>query len=324
MGVMRCGLRPSKEGGGRRMFAGRRHGSFVLVAASLLIGRPALADPVDEPQAPEASPRVLDRGAPEASAANDEAPVPRAAATSSASTERDSASRLSVHPSIEVGVGSTFVVRGFPFYRSRTDPATLSSVLVTLKNLGPGSLTLGSFHSSALTRPTRHNGLSPELDPIAFYGLPIGDHVHTTFGYFAHISPDLAQPDAMHEVLATVSLEKLLVRPAVEVYAEFARMYGAYANVNVSKQFAFGAVSVEPKILVGAHGYDQPFGGFLSLPLALREVTASVAVTWRFAEPFYVVARGAYSYAAIPNWFHEDSFLGRSTPFAGLALGAAL
>jgi hypothetical protein len=253
-------------------------------------------------------------------------PGPEAASVDVAPDTSTDTSAISVHPSVEFGVGSTFVARGVPQYVDRNDLATLNGALVRIDNLGPGSLTLGVFHEAALTNTAMQSGsggISPQFDPIVSYGMRFG-RVSASAGYFVHIWPAWENhPDGMHELQLTAAIEGLPVRPAVEVDVEFVRMHGAYANASLTKTFTRGSVSVTPGVVVGVNGYDKPFGGTFDMPFSLREVTASVGVTWQVASPFYVSARAAYSYTGLANWWLEDSMVGRSTPFAMIAVGAA-
>ena len=148
--------------------------------------------------------------------------------------------------------------------------------------------------------------------------------LHATAGYFLHIWPAWTEhPDGMHEVQLTAAVEDLPVRPAIEIDAEVVRMYGVYANASVTKTFTSGSVSVTPGFLFGVNGYDKPFAGTFAIPFAIREVTASVGVTWKVSHPFYLAFRAAYSYTGIQNWWMDAGVVGRSTPFAMIALGAA-
>ena len=233
---------------------------------------------------------------------------------------------VSVHPTVEFGVGTTFVARGVPQYTDRSDLATLDGLLFTFKDLGPGSLTLGCFHEAALTHTAMQSlsgGISPQFDPIASYAMSFG-RVQASAGYFLHLWPAWAEhPDGMHEIQLTAAVDGLFVRPAVEVDAEFVRMHGAYANASVTKSFTFGNVTVTPGALVGVNGYAKPFAGTFDIPFSVREVTANVGVTWKVASPFYVAFRAAYSYTGLHHWWMDQSVIGRSTPFAMVALGAS-
>ena len=236
--------------------------------------------------------------------------------------------RLEVHLKVEAGIGTTFVARGVPQFAAKTDMATVHLALLTLENLGPGSLTIGYFLEAALTNPDKvggSGGISPQIDPIVSYAMSFGQ-LQTSIGYFLHAWPAWASsqhPDGMHELQLTAAIDGWPVRPAIEVDIEFVRLHGAYANFSLSKTFAWKDVSVTGGVLAGVHGYDKPFGTNFDMPFALREVTASIDVIWRASPPFYVTLRGAYSYTGIKNWWMEDSFLGRSTPVAILSVGAA-
>jgi hypothetical protein len=235
------------------------------------------------------------------------------------------ASAIKIHPAVEIGAGTTFVARGVPQYADRKDMASLIAATLKLENIGPGSLTLGLYHEAALTNTAMQSGtggMSPQLDPIVSYGTSFGS-VSTSVGYFMHIWPAWPEnPDGMHEIQFTAALENLPVRPAIEIDAEFVRMHGAYANASVTKTWSRGKLSITPGFVVGVAGYDKPFAGTLEMPFALREVTANVGLTYQVSKPFYVAARAAWSYTGIKNWWFEDSFMGRSTPLAMIALGA--
>jgi hypothetical protein len=230
---------------------------------------------------------------------------------------RSSAKPVEVHYDVEAAVGTTFVARGIPQYATRTDPASLNKVMLRLENLGPGALTVGTYSETALVHPSRQKGAQLEYDPIAFYGIKAGEHFRASAGYFMHVWPGAATPSTWHEAFATVALDKLVVRPALAVYYEFIRANGAYATAGLSKTFTSGKLGLTLGAQAGVHGYD-------GVPFALREVTASVGGEWKFADPFYVSVRGAYSYTGARNYDpSRDSFLGRSAPVAMLAFGAS-
>lgn len=254
--------------------------------------------------------------------------VSLSAGTALAEPEPDAgeAKHVTFHPAVEIGVGTTFVARGVPQYTDRTALATLDGALLTLKDLGPGALTIGVFHEAALTDTAMQSGsggISPQFDPIISYGMAFGK-LRASVGYFLHIWPAWTNhPDGMHELQLTAAVEDLPVRPAVEIDAEFVRMHGVYTNASVTKTFTRGSVSLTPGLIVGINGYDKPFGGTFDMPLAIREVTANIGVTWKVANPFYLAFRASYSYTGIANWWMEQGLVGRSTPFAMIALGAA-
>ncbi len=238
----------------------------------------------------------------------------------------DATTPVTVHPMVEIGIGSTFVARGVPQYSDRTALATLNRAVITLDGLGPGSLTIGCSHQAALTHTAMQSGTggkSPQFDPMVSYGMRLG-RVEASAGYVVHVWPAWADhPDGMHEIQLKAAVEGLVVRPAIEVDAEFVRMHGVYANASVTKTFTSGAVAVTPGLVVGVHGYDKPFGGTFDVPFALREVTANVHAKWKISPPFYLAVRAGYSYTGIQNWWMEPSVIGRSTPSLTLAFGAA-
>lgn len=215
-----------------------------------------------------------------------------------------------IHSSIEVGVGTTFVARGVPQFADKNDLATMNGAVVTIDRVGPGALTVGVYHQAALNHPERTTmigGISPQFDPIVSYGFPIG-RVRASAGYFLHYWPAWTSEqhrDGMHELQLTAAVDGLPVRPAVEVDLELVRLHGFYANASVSKAWTratpVGDVTISPSLVVGVHRYAKPFQGSFDMPLALREITASVGATWKFGPPFYLSLKGAYSYTGIAN-----------------------
>jgi hypothetical protein len=237
-----------------------------------------------------------------------------------------------VHATVELGVATTFLARGVPQFANKNDFATQNAALIKVDNVGPGALTVGVFHEAALNNPERTTmigGISPQFDPIASYGFPIG-RVQASAGYFLHYWPAWSAEqhrDGMHEIQMTAAMDGLVVRPAIEVDLEFVRLHGFYANASLSKAWttstSLGDVTISPSIVVGVHRYAKPFQGNFDMPLALREVTGGVGVTWKFGPPFYATLRGSYSYTGIKNWWMEDGLAGRSTPQAIISLGVA-
>jgi hypothetical protein len=237
-----------------------------------------------------------------------------------------------VHATVELGVATTFIARGVPQFAKKNDFATQNAALIRVDDVGPGALTVGVFHQAALNNPERTTmigGISPQFDPIASYGFPLG-RVQASVGYFLHYWPAWSAEqhrDGMHELQLTAAIDDLPVRPAIEVDLEFVRLHGFYANASVSKSWttstSMGEITVSPSVVVGVHRYTKPFQGNFDLPLALREVTGGVGVTWKFGPPFYASFRASYSYTGIKNWWMEEGIAGRSTPQAVLALGVA-
>lgn len=231
-----------------------------------------------------------------------------------APTERK---ELSIGYQLEGGVASTHMVRGAPKYDTKRTPATEDSMMIRLKNLGPGTLQLGTSFALALDHTVKKHGKSEEIVPIATYGGKLGP-IQADVGMRVWTYPRMDQPRQDVEIVGRFSMPNKYIVPTFDVYPSIAEKQGASALLGVERRFNLTSwLSVRPRCSYGMQGYDLNREHFHA-----HDFQVSSQVTAQSRDGFYASVRPLYSYLTGPSEFYKDpTFSGRSTGYIGMTFG---
>ena len=223
---------------------------------------------------------------------------------------------------VEVGLANTYVFRGRPQYRNRTDPSSQNTAALTVKSVGPGDLSVTVWNQIAVDGYRAQPGTALEFDTTAAYAVRLFDRVDASIGYLGYFYPKAADGqhvDGSHELFVTAALAQWVAIPSLGVYADAVRLKGVYVNPAIAKRFESGPVAFTPQLGVG-------FAAYQAVPAQVNDVTASAALQWTFEGPLYLALRGWVSYLGAPASARPDgdgSIAKRVVPSAMLAIGAS-
>ncbi|AKV02455.1 hypothetical protein AKJ09_09118 [Labilithrix luteola] len=219
---------------------------------------------------------------------------------------------------VEAGLSSTKLVHGAPKYDTKSTPATEDLVAVRLKDVGPGTLQLGSSFAMALGDTTKKYEKAEEVLPSVTYGGKMSVML-LEVGARVWFYPRMAQVRQDVEGTARLSIPNGFLTPTLDLFPCFLEKQGLYGVVGAEHLFKLGSrFHVRPRAQVGAQGYDAKSERFHA-----QEVSVSSAVTALFGEGFYAAIRPSYTTLVSPSHYLADaSFGGRSVAYVGFAVGA--
>lgn len=207
-----------------------------------------------------------------------------------------------VHFTVEVTSVSSYVWRGDRLSSDGMRPLLQPYAEVAISAVGPGSLTVGLWSSSALAEAS----VAQELDPYVSYTVPAGP-LALEAGYAVYLLPEAEVVDSMHELSLQATTEWAFpVQLFLGVAVDPIRTEGWYGFGGATFAFAAGTVEFSTTLNLGGSDYA-------AVATSLQDITLSSRASYGFGDSgLYVAASAAAAYSGRAEELY---------PYAGLSVG---
>ncbi len=185
-------------------------------------------------------------------------------------------------------MASTYVFRGIPQYGRKTDPSVQFTAGLSVKNLGPGTLSLSLWNATSMLSYAEQGGTQLEFDLTVAYTMSFSK-LNVGAGYIAYVLPENSVVDAGHELYGTLSYSGAWFTPFTQVYVDPIRQKGIYWTSGVRKSVPIGPLSIS---ISGSAGFSSYPGS----TFGLNDVSGLLGLTYNISAAVWASVSANASY----------------------------